>query len=466
MRAVLFLILLIPPALLAQDTSLYDRDILSKDFHVGRREALRDVLPDSSVAVFFSAPVRNRSNDINFEYHQNPDFYYLTGFKEPNAMLVVFKDEYEFDSVRTKDILFIQGRDTLMERWNGRRLAPDEAMRKTGVNLVLPGRDFPDTRIHFAQYKKVYHPRFYEDIRDDRSDRGDLYSLVKHFKDKIGYSENTTVSFDLEQMMGKLREVKKEEELYLIKKAIAITCEAHLEAMKALEPGMTEYQVQSIVEYYFKKNGSEYVAYPSIAGGGENSCVAHYTSNRKLLQGKDMLVLDVGAEYHGYASDVTRTLPVDGVFSVEEKIIYDVVLEAQTAGIKACKKENDFRAPHHAAVAVIQKRLLEYGIIKTTKEFNNYFFHGTSHYLGLDVHDAGLFGKLMPGNVITVEPGIYIPAGSNCDPKWWNIGVRIEDDVLITDTGFEVLSGSLPRKTEEIEAIMQQSGTFSKTGVK
>lgn len=449
--------------IIAQEPALYDTDLLTKDFHRCRREALRSLLPDSSVAVFFASPVRNRSNDINYEYHQNPDFYYLTGLNEPNSMLLLFKEEQEFDSIRTNEIVFVQGRDTLMERWIGKRLTPDEAKQKNGFDYVFLSRDFADFKVDFKRYKRVYHPKFYEDIRDDNADRGDLYSIIRQFKSKVNYSANTTVGFDLEQMMARLREVKTEQEISLIKKAIAITCEAQLELMKALEPEMTEYQVQSIIEYHFKKNGAEYVAYPSIVGGGDNSCIAHYTSNRKLLQNKDMLVVDVGAEYHGYAADITRTFPVDGKFSEQEKTIYNIVLEAQAAGIKACKKGNDFRAPHNAAVAIVQKRLLEQGIIKASKDFNKYFFHGTSHHLGLDVHDASLFGKLMPGNVITVEPGIYIPAGSDCDPKWWNIGVRIEDDVLITETGYEVLSGNLPKKIEEIELIMQESSPFSKT---
>jgi Xaa-Pro aminopeptidase len=211
----------------------------------------------------------------------------------------------------------------------------------------------------------------------------------------------------------------------------------------------------------FKKDGSEYVGYPSIVGGGENSCILHYETNRKKLESGNLLVIDAGAEYHGYTADITRTLPVDGTFSPEEKAIYNIVLEAQEAGIKACKAGSEFRATHKAAVAVIQKRLLELGVIKDSNDFMKYFFHGTSHYLGLDVHDAGNYGRLAPGQIITVEPGIYIPAGSPCDKKWWNIGVRIEDDVLITTGEPEVLSGKLPKKAEEVEALMKEESLFN-----
>lgn len=439
-----------------------DADDLTKEFHKGRREALRKLLPDSSVAVFFANPVRNRSNDIDFDYHQDPDFYYLTGLREPNSMLILFKEEQDFDSIKTHEILFIQGKNLFEEKWTGMRLSVDDAKFLLGFKVILLSKDFADFKLDFLKYKKIFNPKMFDDVRDDSNNRGDLYSLIKHFKNKTEYNKDhkNFRSFDLEQIMARLREVKTEEELTLIRKAVKITCDAHLELMKALEPGMTEYQAQAIVEYYFKNEGSEYPAYPSIAGGGENSCILHYTANRKLLDNKDILVVDAGAEYQSYAADITRTLPVDGKFSQEEKIIYNIVLDAQNAGIKACKKGADFRAPHNAAVAVIQKRLLEHGIIKEAKEYNDYFFHGTSHYLGLDVHDAGLYGKLVPGNVITVEPGIYISAGSACDPKWWNIGVRIEDDVLITDGEPEVLSGSLPKKTEEIEVIMKQQSMF------
>jgi Xaa-Pro aminopeptidase len=258
-----------------------------------------------------------------------------------------------------------------------------------------------------------------------------------------------------------LREIKTKEELDLMRKAISFTCDGIKEAMKALEPGMGEYDVEAIVEYVFKSKGSEDVGYPSIIGGGENSCILHYETNRKKLVSKDMVVCDVGAEYHGYTADVTRTIPVSGKFSPEQKAIYNIVLEAQLAGIAKCKPGEYFRAPHNAAMEIIQKRLLELGIIKAPSEVMKYFFHGTSHYLGLDVHDAGTYGKLLPNSVITVEPGIYIPEGSDCDPKWWNIGIRIEDDILITDTEPEVLSSCVPKKIEEIEVLMKKESLFN-----
>lgn len=441
----------------------YDNDLLTKEFHQGRREAIRKGLPDSSCAVFFANPERQRANDTKFIYHQDPDFYYLTGLNEPNSLLIIFKDPQTFyDTIITNELIFVQDRNSSQESWTGRILGTDGVKKQLGFEFALINDHFADFKIDFEKFYKVYHLEIFEDVRDDNNKRGDLASMIRHFKSKTAYKRKNVDGFSLHGLMASQREIKLPEEMILMRKAIDMTCLAHAELMRALVPEMKEYQAQAVTEYMFKKEGSEYVGYPSIVGGGENSCILHYETNRKKLEGGNLLVIDAGAEYHGYTADVTRTLPVDGVFSPQEKAIYNIVLEAQEAGIKACKAGVEFRAPHKAAVAVIQKRLLELGIIKEQRDFMDYFFHGTSHYLGLDVHDAGNYGKLTSGNVITVEPGIYIPAGSKCDPKWWNIGVRIEDDILITTSEPEILSGKLPKKIDEIEALMKEESLFNK----
>ena len=288
----------------------------------------------------------------------------------------------------------------------------------------------------------------------------DLFELSKIFNEKFSFPPSNGDSFLLGNILKRLREVKENEELVLLRKAVAMTCSAHLEKMKVLRPGMTEYQVQAVGEYIFKNSGAEYVGYSSICGGGVNACILHYETNRKTLKDGELILLDMGAEYHGYTADITRTLPVNGRFSTEQKIIYDLVLHARDSALTLCKPGSDFRDPHSAAVEVIKKGLKQLGIIQTESEYKNYFMHGTSHYLGLDVHDLGTYGKLKEGNVITVEPGIYIKSASNCDPKWWNIGVRIEDDVLITRNGNNNLSESLPVKTDDIEEIMKKTPNF------
>lgn len=453
-----------PPANTAASTDLsryqYDTDRLTPAFHAGRREALRKLMPDSSVAVFFASPERNRSNDVDFQYHQDPDFYYLTGYEEPNAMLLVFKEKQNFDSLFTDEIIFVQDRAPEEEVWTGRRLGVSGGKQALGIASVKSDKSFSSGSFDFSKLHKVLYYTLPTDVRDDKDNPGDLYSLLKHFRSKTEKNANND-TYWLDQYMKSLRQIKQPEELVLLRKAIKMSCDGHNELMRALTPGMTEYQAQAVVEFVFKQKGSEYPGYPSIVGAGENSCILHYESNRRPTVSKDIMVCDAGAEYHGYSADVTRTLPVNGKFSEEQKKIYNIVLEAQEAGIKACRKGNAFRDPHVAAQAVITKRLKELGIITKDDDVDLYFFHGTSHYLGLDVHDAGLYGRLATGNVITVEPGIYIAEGSACDKKWWNIGVRIEDDVLITDGDPDVLSKDSPKTVEEIEKLMKETSPLT-----
>ncbi len=441
----------------------YDTDLLSKDFHKGRREALRKLMPDSSCTVFFTNPERQRANDTKYLYHQDPNFYYLTGLLEPNAVLFIFKEPQTFyDTIVTNELIFVQDKNPSQEAWTGRILGKEGVKSQLGFTTIFINKQFVDFKIDFDKFYRIFHLELIDDVRDDKEDKGDLYSLIKSFRAKTDYKRKNVDNFNLEGWMSTLREVKQPEEIVLMRKAIDITCLAHAEMIRALEPNSAEFEAQAVVEFMFKRQGAEYEGYNSIVGGGENSCILHYETNRKKLDGGDLLVVDAGAEYHGYTADVTRTIPVDGKFSGEEKAIYNIVLEAQEAGIKACKAGVEFRATHKAAVQVIQKRLLDLGIIKNSNDFMKYFFHGTSHYLGLDVHDAGNYGKLFPGNVITVEPGIYIPAGSDCDPKWWNIGVRIEDDILITTAEPEVLSGRLVKTVAEIEALMKEDSALNK----
>lgn len=434
-----------------QPVSEYDTDLLTKEFHSGRRDALRKLMADSSVAVFFAATVKNRANDVNYEFHQDPNFYYLTGLREPGAVLVVFKNDIQIDGITGNEILFLQDKDPKSERWNGKLLGAEGAKSTLGFQITAPVSAFSEFTLDSA-IQKIYAVK--ENKQEVNAQQAQFYRKVSKRADKPD-------SYSLKEMTAKLREVKTKEELVLMRKAISFTCDGIKEAMKALEPGMGEFDMEAIVEYVFKSKGAEDVGYPSIVGGGENSCILHYETNRKRLVSKDMLVCDVGAEYHGYTADVTRTIPTNGKFSPEQKAIYNVVLEAQTAGIAKCKPGEYFRAPHNAAMEIIQKRLLELGVIKMPGDVMKYFFHGTSHYLGLDVHDEGTFGKLLPNSVITVEPGIYIAEGSDCDPKWWNIGVRIEDDILITETDPEVLSDCVPKKIEEIEALMKKESLFN-----
>ena len=433
----------------------YDQDFLPASFHKARRDSLRELLPDSTAAVFFSAPERNRSNDVYYEYHQDPNFYYLTGLREPNSMVIIYKEEQLLDSRATNEVLFIQDRSPASELWNGRRIGKAGAEASLEFISVVINKDFLNFDPKFSSLKKVYYqkPHALEEL--DSSTTDNLNGLFVQFKNKAEALVETDEK-KIALRMAKLRQVKTQKEIDLIKKAIDITCEAQNNLMKQITAKMTEYQTEAITEYTFKSNGAEYTGFPSIQGSGENSCILHYTSNRRPLKNGGLLVSDVGAEYRGYSADVSRTIPPTGKFSEEEKIIYKIVLDAQKAGIDSCKVGNSFWSAHIVAKRIIAAELIKLKIIKNERELSKYFPHGTSHYLGLDVHDAGIYSLLEEGNVITVEPGIYIAEGSDCDPKWWNIGVRIEDDILITKEGPVNLSSAAPKEIMEIETLMSK----------
>jgi Xaa-Pro aminopeptidase len=256
--------------------------------------------------------------------------------------------------------------------------------------------------------------------------------------------------------MSDLREIKTPEELKLLRKAIRVSCQAQVEAMKAIKPGMPEMEVQGIQEYVFKRYQAEDVGYPSIVGSGQNGCVLHYEENYKpSISGKDLILMDLGAEYRGYSADITRTVPVSGTFSPEQKLIYELVLRAQEEAMRICKPGTTFENLNRVTHQIVNQGLADLGIIKNADERHSYYPHGCSHHIGLDVHDRGSYGALKENMVITIEPGIYIPENSPCEKKWWGIAVRIEDDFLILREGYELLSSAAPRAVKDIEDLMK-----------
>lgn len=481
MRSILFILFLVSvTGLNAQNGK--PQDYLSSEFHKTRRESLRAKMPDNSVAVFFANPVRNRANDVDYVYHQDPDFYYLTGYKEPHAVLVIFSEEQTNPNGKSyNEILYVQEKNARAEMWTGYRLGTEGAKEQLGFQTVFNGKEFLNNEIEFSEFDKVLHKPFTNDYRDTR-DQADLASLVEHFKQQV-YVEKTPaisngslnvelnqevstapeVTIDTKSLrtyMGELRQIKSPEEMKLLKKAVRISAMGQVEVMKAMHPGMSETEVQGIHEYVYKKYGSEYEGYPSIVGAGNNGCVLHYVENSKTKLENDLVLMDLGAEYHGYTADVTRTIPANGKFSDEQRAIYNLVYEAQEAGIAAAVVGNNSSDTHKAGQKIINKGLYELGIIESPDTRHMYFPHGTSHHIGLDVHDLNTGGSFEPNMVITVEPGIYIPEGSDCDEKWWGIAVRIEDDILITENGPVNLSSEAPRKADEIEKMMEKPSVF------
>ena len=423
---------------------IYDEDLLPPSFHAGNRNKVRALMPERTMAIYYAGTEKVRSNDVSYEFHQDPDFYYLTGLNEPNSVLLLFKEPTVFKEDTIQELLLLKKRNPQSETWVGKKLGIDGSELVLEVQKSYDIDEFNMHSLNLLDFDSIFY-----------------HDLQKEFRKKSIISDSVLEDMIIDdnesrKWMNQLREIKSEEEMILMRKAISITCDAQNELMKVLKPEMKEYQAEAVVEAVFKMNGAEYPGYPSIVGAAENSCILHYTTNRKTMKGNHLLLSDVGAEYHGYTADVTRTMPVDGKFSKEEKIIYDIVLEAQDKAIEACVPGNPFYITNTIATTVISQRLQELGLIKSPFEIRRYFMHGTSHYLGLDVHDAGTRGEFQPNTVITVEPGIYIKEGSPCDPKWWNIGVRIEDDILITDSLPENLSRCIPRTTKGIEALMKE----------
>ncbi|MFT6165784.1 MAG: Xaa-Pro aminopeptidase [Vicingaceae bacterium] len=340
----------------------YEKDFLSAEFHKSRRDSLRKLLPDGSAIVFFASPERNRSNDVYYEYHQNPNFYYLTGLREPNAMIIIYKDQQLFSDVVSDEILFLQERDSNLELWTGRRLGADMAKNRLQIDYILPNTAFVDFYPRFDSLHVVFYESPFGMEQKDTSVTDNLAGLFHQFKKKNPTKLNEKQRIE-GILMAQLRQVKTAEEIQLLRKAITITCEAQNQLMREITDTMTEFQTEAIIEYVFKKNGAEYTGFPSIQGSGENSCILHYTSNRRPLVNGGLLVSDVGAEYHGYTADVTRTIPPNGKFSKEQKQIYELVLKAQSAGIDAAVEGGNFWQPGIVATDIIAEGLLKLGSI-------------------------------------------------------------------------------------------------------
>lgn len=433
---------------------VYDTDLTPSSVHKQRRLTALAALPSRTALVVQSADIRNRQNDVDYEYRQNSDLLYLTGFPHAGGTLLLVPDGITIGQRTYREVLFVRDRIRAREQWTGVEMGPDEAR----LHLAI------DTTLSVSQLAAIIDsliPRLdtlYTTTLPTKSVPLSLFGkklsvdsqLQKEMRERSATAKLVTSWTPLAAM----REVKDTSELRLMQKAIDISIEGHLAAMRGVRKGMTEFQIEALMEYVFKASGAEDVGYPSIVGSNYNACILHYTTNRRRAMGSELILADCGAEYHGYTADITRTFPVSGRFTPEQRRIYDIVLEAQDSGIAACRSGNRFRAPHEAARSVIARELMALGIITRADSVSRYFMHGTSHYLGLDVHDPGTYGPLKPGVVLTVEPGIYIAAGSPCDKKWWNIGIRIEDDILVTADDPVNMSQALPRRANDIEALV------------
>ena len=442
-------------------------DDLGPEFHKKKRQEFRSLMPANSVAFIFTSPIMKRSNDTDYMYHQDPNFYYLTGWREPHGVLVIFKDD-QFDSDGSyNEIMYVRERNEYREMWDGRRLGIKGA-KKMSFDRVKLRSEFIENTIPIENFSNILNTNIRDDVRDFKDDKYDLFDIQNKFQEIVSKKESDILgdlskqffSSSINQIMSKLRQTKDPLEIELLTKAIRISALAQIEVMRAIHNDMTEREVQGIHEFIYRKYGAAHEGYNSIVGAGGNACVLHYVTNEDMDIKDKLILMDVGAEYRGYTADVTRTIPVNGKFNNEQKIIYDLVYKSQEEAIKEAIIGNSFNDIYLKSYDIIAKGLIDLGIINDYSEARKYYPHGVSHHIGLDVHDPGS-RDLMENMVITVEPGIYIPENSNTDPKWWNIGVRIEDDILITNSGPVNLSIDAPRRSDEIEVIMAQDSPIN-----
>ncbi len=433
----------------------------SKEFAKRRKQLMR-MMGDGAIAILPAAPQHIRNRDAEYPYRQDSDFHYLSGFPEPEAVIVLTPGRKHGEY-----ILFCRERDPLMETWNGRRAGPEGACELYGADDAFPIGDIDDILPGLLEHReRVYYTMGFSTEFDQR-----VMGWVNQIRRKVRAGSRTPDEFiSLEHLLHDMRLYKSGAELKALRSAMAISAIAHQRAMRMCRPGLMEYEVEAEYLYEFRKHGAV-PAYSPIVGGGANGCILHYVENNMPLNDGELLLIDAGAEVECYAADITRTFPVSGRFSKPQRAIYEVVLAAQQAAIAKIKLGNHWNDPHDAAVRVLTAGLVELGLLKgkvrqliKDQEYRRFYMHRTGHWLGMDVHDVGDYkvgGEwrvLEPGMVMTVEPGLYIPAGSKgVAKKWWNIGVRIEDDVLVTPKGCEVLTIATPKSVEAIETLMATS---------
>ncbi|TFZ49345.1 Xaa-Pro aminopeptidase [Serratia proteamaculans] len=425
-----------------------------------RRQALLAKMAPASAAIIFSAPEATRSADTEYPYRQNSDFWYLTGFNEPEAVLILVKS----DATHNHSVLFNRVRDLAAETWFGRRLGQEAAPAKLGVDRALPFNEINDQLpLLLNGLDVVYHAQgqyaYADQIMFDALDK-----LRKGFRQNLQAPATLT---DWRPWLHEMRLFKSSEEMVIMRRAGEISALAHTRAMEKCRPGMFEYQLEAEIHHEFTRLGARYPSYNTIVGGGDNACILHYTENESELRDGDLVLIDAGCEYKGYAGDITRTFPVNGKFSRPQRAVYDIVLASLTRALEMFKPGISIRVVNDEVVRIMITGMVELGILKgevdqliAEQAHRPFYMHGLGHWLGLDVHDVGHYGTpdrdrtLEPGMVLTVEPGLYIAPDADVPEEYRGMGIRIEDDILITATGIENLTASVVKDADAIEALM------------
>ena len=416
------------------------------------------MLPNNSAVVIAGAAVQYRNADSSHAFRQDSNFWYLTGFNEPESTLVLLINE----SKDVQSIAFVPKKDALKEIWDGYRAGPNGAVKDHGFDLAFDNTEI-DKRLPdlLAGYNQVFYP-----VGKSQKLDADVIDWIKTARSKDRHSSPIDIA-DASSKIGNERLIKDEDEIEIMKKSCQISAEAHVEAMKFVKPGMNEQELEAFYQYQFSKRGGRFAAYTPIVAGGENACVLHYVENSKALKDGDLVLVDAGCEFELYASDITRTYPINGKFSAAQLAIYEVVLEAQQKSIEAVTVNNNVMDSQIISEKVITQGLIDLGILNGSMEelhetgaFKDFYMHKIGHWLGIDVHDAGDYTedgeymKFKPGMVTTVEPGIYISSTANVKDQWKGIGIRIEDNILVTAKGNQNLTDFVPSNPKEIEALM------------
>lgn len=436
---------------------------ITKQEFARRRKNLMALMEPNSIAILPTAPERTRSRDTEFHYRPDSDFYYLSGFAEPQAVMVLIPEREHGEFV-----LFCRDKDKTKEIWDGYRAGPEGAVADYSADDAFPIDDIDDILPGLIEGReRVY----YAMGKDDGFDRR-VMSWVNTIRAKVRSGATPPGEFlDLDHFLHDMRLYKSAAEQRVMREAAEISARAHIRAMQASASGVMEYQLEADILHEFARSGARHAAYNTIVGGGKNGCILHYIENTAPLKDGDLVLIDAGCELDYYAADITRTFPANGRFSEPQRQLYDVVLKAQEAALAEIKPGNHWNAPHEASVQVITEGLVELGLLEgdvsaliEAGAYRDFYMHRIGHWLGMDVHDVGDYkvaGKwrvLEPGMCMTVEPGIYVsPDNDKVAKKWRGIGIRIEDDVVITKDGCDILSKGVPKAPDEIEALMAEA---------
>jgi Xaa-Pro aminopeptidase len=431
------------------------------DLHASRRARLMERIGPTSAALFAASPERNRSNDTYFAYRPSSDVWYLTGFEEPDAVVLLLPghDEHPF-------VLFLRERDLKLEIWDGPRVGVERAREMLGADKAFPISELSEQLPKLLAGRDSLH---YTLGSNPPMDAEVVKAYRKAIRSARGRARAPTSIIEPGEALHEMRLVKSPEEIDALRRCCAVSADGHVRGMRATRPGMTEFELQAEIEHVFYKGGARSPGYPSIVGAGSNACVLHYIENRDTLVDGDIVLVDAGAEVDYYTGDITRTWPVNGEFNGYQRTIYDLVLRAQMEAISLVRPGLPWHEIHECTVHVITEGLIDLGIIEgpvekaiEDKTFRKFFMHGTGHWLGIDVHDVGAYARdgeksrpLEAGMCFTIEPGIYFHPEEEASPKdFVGIGVRIEDDILVTEDGCEVLTSGAPKEPEEMMEII------------